>query len=83
LTTTLGDYVAQTTGQNANTAAAAKSNANDQTALLSQLTTQYSSETGVSLDAELTKLVVYQNAYSASAKVITTVQTMFDTLMNI
>ena len=83
LTTTLGDYVAQTTGQNANTAAAATANANDQSALLSQLTTQFSSETGVSLDAELTKLVVYQNAYGASARVISTVQTMFQTLMNL
>jgi flagellar hook-associated protein 1 FlgK len=37
---------------------------------------------GVNLDTELSQLVVYQNAYSASARVIATIQTMFDTLMN-
>ena len=44
---------------------------------------QYSSQTGVNLDSELSKLIIYQNAYSASARVISTIQTMYDALMNI
>ena len=43
---------------------------------------QYSSETGVNLDSELSTLIVYQNAYSASARVISTIQSMYDALMN-
>jgi flagellar hook-associated protein 1 len=41
------------------------------------------SETGVNLDQELANLTVYQNAYGASARVISTIQTMYDSLMNI
>jgi len=35
------------------------------------------------MDSELAQLTVLQNAYSANAKVISTVQSMFDTLMGI
>jgi flagellar hook-associated protein 1 FlgK len=46
-------------------------------------TTTYSSATGVNVDTEMAKMTVLQNAYSANARVISTVQTMFDALMNI
>jgi flagellar hook-associated protein FlgK len=46
-----------------------------------QMTEQrYQSETGVNLDEELANLQVLQNAYAASARLITVVQTLFDTL---
>jgi flagellar hook-associated protein 1 len=83
LTTTLGNYLAQVTGNNANAAAAANSDSSNQTALLNQMQSQYSTATGVNLDAELTSLVTYQNAYGASARVITTLQSMYASLMNI
>jgi len=38
---------------------------------------------GVSLDEEMTNLIVYQHAYVASTKVITTVEKMLDSLFNI
>lgn len=37
---------------------------------------------GVSIDEEMTNLIKYQHAYSASAKVIAVVDTMLDTLVN-
>jgi flagellar hook-associated protein 1 FlgK len=46
-----------------------------------QMTEQrHQSETGVNLDEELANLQVLQNAYAASARLITVVQTLFDTL---
>ncbi len=81
-TTTLNQYAGQVIGNAATTAAAATSNANDQSALLSQMQSQYSSATGVNLDSELSTLIVYQNAYSASARVISTIQSMYQALMN-
>jgi flagellar hook-associated protein 1 len=80
--TTLSAYAAQIIGAAATAASAASSNSTEQTQLLSQMQSQYSSAVGVDLDTELSQLVVYQNAYSASAHVISTIQTMFDTLMN-
>jgi flagellar hook-associated protein 1 len=81
-TTTLGRYAAEMIGNTASTAAAATSNATDQSALLAQMQNEYSQDVGVNLDSELSKLVAYQNAYSASARVISTIQTMFAALMN-
>jgi flagellar hook-associated protein 1 FlgK len=47
------------------------------------LQSRLQSETGVNLDEELSNLTIYQNAYAASARVISIVQTMYDALMNI
>jgi flagellar hook-associated protein 1 len=47
-----------------------------------QLTDQRSSVSGVSLDEETTNMIRYQRAYEAGARVVTTVDSMFDTLMN-
>ena len=82
ITTKLGSYVAQIIGAAATSAAAASSTSTDQSSLLTQMQSQYSSETGVNLDSELSTLIVYQNAYSASARVISTIQSMYDALMN-
>jgi flagellar hook-associated protein FlgK len=41
---------------------------------------RYQSDTGVNLDAEIANLQVLQNAYSASARLLSVIQTMFDTL---
>ena len=47
------------------------------------LDTRLNSATGVNMDTEMAQLTVLQNAYAANARVITTVQTMFDALMAI
>ncbi|NNF58624.1 MAG: flagellar hook-associated protein FlgK [Rhodothermaceae bacterium] len=38
---------------------------------------------GVSIDEEMTRLIEYQQAYAASARVLTTAQSMFDTLLTL
>lgn len=41
-----------------------------------------SSVEGVNLDEELANLVIYQQAYSAAARLLTTLQELYDTLLN-
>jgi flagellar hook-associated protein 1 FlgK len=50
--------------------------------ILQQLNDQRSSISGVSLDEEAANLVQYQDAYSASAEVITTINDMMSTVVN-
>ncbi|WP_374377225.1 flagellar hook-associated protein FlgK [Dongia sp.] len=47
---------------------------------LSQTEQRYQADVGVNLDEELANLQVLQNAYSASARLLTVVQQLFDTL---
>jgi flagellar hook-associated protein 1 FlgK len=53
------------------------------TSSLQQLTSQRDSESGVSIDEETANLIRYQQAYSAAARVISTINDMYTTLMNI
>ena len=43
--------------------------------------TQLSSVSGVSIDEESANLITYQTAYEAAARVVTTVQCLFTTLV--
>lgn len=52
-------------------------------AFTKQLTTLRESNSGVSLDEELTNLVKYQRSYQASAKLITTATEMMDTALGL
>ncbi len=81
ITTTLANYSGQIIGQASSAAAAATSNATFQTQLQSQLATQAGSVSGVNIDEELSNLIQYQNTYGANAKVMTVIQTLYDTLM--
>jgi flagellar hook-associated protein 1 FlgK len=47
---------------------------------LSMSTQRYQTDTGVNLDEEIANLQILQNAYAASARLLTVVQDMFDTL---
>jgi flagellar hook-associated protein 1 FlgK len=51
-------------------------------AMLQQLQQQQSSVSGVSLDQEASSLLLYQQAYQASAQVITTINQMLETVLN-
>ncbi|BBB25152.1 flagellar hook-associated protein FlgK [Amphritea japonica] len=59
----------------------AQINAQASQAVLDVSVNQRDSISGVNLDEEATKLVQYQQAYSASAKLINVSQTIFDTLL--
>lgn len=50
--------------------------------VVASLETKMASVSGVSLDEEGANMVKYQNAYNAAAKVISTVQQMYDTILN-
>jgi flagellar hook-associated protein 1 FlgK len=82
-TVSLANYAGQILGQNATAAAAASDNVTFQTGLQSQISTQATNVSGVNMDEELSNLQVYQNAYSASARVITTVDAMYTALFAI
>ncbi len=81
ITTSLGNYSSQIVGQAASTAAASKSNATFQSSLQSQIASQAASVSGVNIDEELSNLIQYQNAYGANARVMTVIQSLYDTLM--
>jgi flagellar hook-associated protein 1 FlgK len=50
--------------------------------LLSSINSQRESVSGVSLDEEMTNLVTFQRAYQASARMMTTIDSTLDTLIN-
>ncbi len=69
--------------QSVGVASAAVNSAGSATnASLAQLTTQQASQSGVSIDEETTNLLRYQQAYTAAAKVISTINNLYSTLMN-
>ena len=61
----------------------AKNTETQDIAFTKQLTTLRESNSGVSLDEELTNLVKYQRSYQASAKLITTATEMLDTVIGL
>jgi flagellar hook-associated protein 1 FlgK len=63
--------------------ASSKTTVSQDEAFSKQLSALRESNSGVSLDEELTNLVKYQRSYQASAKLITTATEMLDTLMGI
>lgn len=60
----------------------AKSISTNQDAIIKQLDNRRLSDSGVSIDEEMTNLVKYQHAYNASAKMIQTMSEIYDTLIN-
>lgn len=66
--------IGERTSQGRNNEAASK-------ALLEQTTAWYESLSGVSLDEEASNLVRFQQTYAAAAQIISTSQTVFDTLL--
>ncbi|HUN65383.1 MAG TPA: flagellar hook-associated protein FlgK [Bacteroidota bacterium] len=60
---------------------AANTDVQSQQAIYTQLDTQRSSVSGVSLDEEMTNTIKFQQAYDAAAKLVTTVNDMFITLI--
>jgi flagellar hook-associated protein 1 FlgK len=61
----------------------AKTAVTNQTQLLHQLQNMQSSVSGVSLDEEMTNLMQYQRSYQAAAKMLTTMDGLMDSLLNL
>ena len=55
----------------------------DRETLRDEIQIRRDSVTGVDIDEELANMIVYQNAYNAAARLITTANQMFDTLLGI
>lgn len=72
------NYVSQVGAQSASATARSTSATTAATAA----TTAQTSASGVDLDQETSNLVLYQHAYQASARVISTIDTVLDTLIN-
>jgi flagellar hook-associated protein 1 len=81
--TTFGQYVGQVIANTSTNSTNATNTANDSQALLEGFTKRAQTVSGVNLDQELANTVIYQNSYTASARVISVIGTMFDALMTI
>ncbi len=78
---TATDYYSNIVAEAGNDAQSASTNNTSQTALVTQLQTQQQSVSGVSLDQQAVNLTQYENSYEAAAKVISTISTLFDSLI--
>jgi flagellar hook-associated protein 1 FlgK len=67
-------------GAEANASAEATSNASNATALQTALQSTLSQSASVNVDQEMSNMVSLQNAYAANARVITTVQSLYQVL---
>lgn len=54
----------------------------NQQVIVNQITNRRTSDSGVSIDEEMTNLIKFQQAYNASAKMIQTMGEIYDTLIN-
>lgn len=73
---------ADLTNQIGTAGSAASSNLSTQTSLYNQAVSEQQSAAGVNLDEEAASLIKYQQAYQASAQVISTAQTLFTSLIS-
>lgn len=77
---TLAEFTSDILGQNALEAATAGDALQLQQSMVDDLGFKASAVSGVNIDEEMANLVVYQNAYAASARLVSVVSEMFDTL---
>ena len=82
-TTTFANYASSILSVQAGSAADASSQLDFNKSLLTSLDARNSSVSGVNIDEELANLVILQQAYNASARVLTTSTDMLDELLNI
>lgn len=78
---TLDAYAARVVSAQAADRAAATAAKGDAADLRSALESRFARQSGVDVDAELAAMIALQNAYAANARVLGTVQTMWDQLL--
>ncbi len=77
---TFSQRAASIIATNANLANDNERDISSQRALQESLVFKQTSEAGVNLDEELANLIIFEQAFSASARVISTINDMFDAL---
>lgn len=79
---TFGDSYGETVAGLGDALQTANTQVSNQTAVTNMLATQQSSVSGVNIDQEMTNLMGFQRAYEASAELVTTVNQMMQTVIN-
>jgi flagellar hook-associated protein 1 FlgK len=80
---TLSDYISQVISQQSQAASAASNLQQGQDTVVSALQQRFNDQSGVNIDNELSNLITLQNAYGANARVMTTIQQMMATLLQV
>ena len=79
---TFSDFYSSIVTQIALDSGAARVNADNQEAIQLQLSIRRESNSGVSIDEEMINLIKFQQAFNASARIITTVEEMLNSLIS-
>jgi len=82
-TFSIADSYASFIGQIGRDVAAAKSSLDQQNSIMDQLNNRRESTSGVSLDEEMMNLMKYQMSYSSTGKLVSTINQMMDTLLQL
>lgn len=77
------DYATTILSKSSSASAAIDVQISYKTTLTQTLTSKSDSVKGVNLDEEMSNLMIFQQSYAAAARVMSTIQTMLDSLMNI
>ena len=78
---TLAQYMSQVVSQQAQAATAATNLQQGQDTVVTALQQRFNNQSGVSIDTEMSNLIALQNAYSANARVMSTIQQMMSALL--
>lgn len=81
-TRTLGGFVSEVLGNIGSMANRASGGEETGRALLQEIDARRENISGVNLDEELANLVIFQNSYNAAARVLSSVQELFDNLLD-
>ena len=81
-TQSVSAYASAVSGQIGQAASAAQTNQTSAQAVATEASSRLSTADGVNLDSELINLTTYQQAYSASARLVTAANAMYQTLLD-
>ena len=79
---TVAGYLRAMVGQLGAQGSTAEMQVTNQDALVKQVDNRRQSVSGVSLDEEMSNMIKFQQSYAAAARVVSTVDTMLDTIIN-
>lgn len=80
---TLADYMSQIVSQQSQSATAATSLQQGQDTVLNALQQRFNTQSGVNIDTEMSNLIALQNAYGANARVMSTIDQLMSTLLQV